>query len=169
MLRGSAAAASHIGGTCLHQLWGPGAEISRRHREDGLAVYELRHTGIWLDADRLCRVFRDSLDDWYQLFRAKGAVDADDVCPHGIQGNGGSLRIRACYGAAVLTIGKLADHRQAGSVFGCQQGGTHFLNINKCLNEDIVSSGSFQGFGLLEIILVRFLKVQIPQGLHKAS
>ena len=169
MLRGSAAAAAHVGSPCLHQLRSPGAEISRRHREDGLAVYELGHAGIWLDADRLGGIFRDCLDDRYQLLRAKGAVDADDVRPHGIQGNGGSLRVRACYGASVFAVGKLADNRQAGGVLGCQQGGTHFLNINKCLNEDIVSSGSFQSFRLLEIILVRFLKVQIPQRLDETS
>ena len=169
MGRGCSAAAANVGCTSSNEAWGPLPKIGRRHREYGAAVFQVRHAGIWLYADRLIGIFRQDLYERNELFRAKGAIDADDIRAQGVQGDSGCLRVGTGDGAAIFTVGKLADHRQCAGFPGCQQRSTHFLDINGGFNDDVVSTGRSECLCLLVIRIVGILKVQVAQRFYEAS
>ena len=84
MIRRRAAAAAEEGYAGLGKFRCPAAEVFRREWEMCLAVFQHRHACIRLDDDGLIRVRDHLLRGFQQLFRADGAVRADDVCAHGI-------------------------------------------------------------------------------------
>ena len=156
-----AAAAAQIAGTGFQKFYPPFAEVFRPHGKDGLAVLEVGHTGVGQDADGAGAVFCQSFDDGHEFFWPQRAVDPDDVCAHGIEENGGRLRVGTRYGAPVLAVGKLTEYRNIAGIFGGKQSGAHFLNVDAGFDDEIIGTGFGKGLRLCEEVIIGFIKGQI--------
>ena len=169
VLRRRATAAAEVRGAGGEELRAPAAEVLWAHREVRLAVDELRHAGIRLDADGAVAVFGERLDDGHELLWSERAVDADDIGAHVGEDDGGRLRIGARDCAAVVAVGQLADDRDPGcDILGGEQRGAHLLDVDARLDDEVVDAGFCEGGSLLEEAGVGVFEIEVAERADEA-
>ena len=161
-----AAAAPQNGGTQIQEPGHPPSVFLRPDFIDRLAVFHRWEAGVGFDQQGKVGPLGQLLGDGVDFKGPQGAVDADGICAHPLQGEGHGPDIAAGEGAPPLVKGHGAEHRQGGVLLGGQQGRPHLLEVGHRLNDDEIRPGC-AGQYLFPKLPIGCLKGEGPHGLQQ--
>ncbi len=168
MGRGGAATTADHPHSQFQQTIVVGGHLGRTGRKNGLAVHQLRQTGIGLTDQRQVGHPPHGPQQVVHPLHPQAAVGADQIGAGGGQGDGGRLRRGAQNRTAVILEGQHGDHRQLGRhLLAGHQRRLAFLDIEKGLQRKQVGAGISQGLGLFGKHRHHPVKGKFAHRLHK--
>ena len=131
--------------------------------EDGPPVLHARKAGVGLDHHGFAGDGEHGLGEGSKLRRAKRAVDTQDICPQGIEGDGGDIGRGAKEGPAVRFERHGGEDGQVAVLFRGEDRGLDLCQVGHGLDDDEVATCCLRRTDLLGEVAVRLVERHGPQ------